>query len=600
MKISVSDYIFERIYKEKVRDVFMVSGGGIMHLTDALYRNSKLRYWCNYHEQASAIAAEGYARINKTIGVCLVTTGPGSTNTITGVAGAWVDSIPMLVLSGQVRTQIIADYSYQRQVGPQEIDIISSIKPFTKYSKTLMRPSDIVYELEKAIYLANSGRPGPVWLNIPLDVQSAIIDLDKCKNFLPPSLLIAKSMPKIFLKAFNLIKESSRPVLILGNGVRLSNSEKFLDSLLKILNIPILTTMSSMDLIPENHSLFQGRIGPGGQRRANFALQNSDLVIAIGTSLSISCIGFSDQVAPGAKKILVNIDKGDLDKKNIKIDLKILADAGYFICNLKNYFTKYSYIPNKKWINTCKFWKKNYSTLPDQNLLEKKYVDIYLFYEYLSKKMSSKDILVTGNSLDGCVVAYQNYKTKKGQRAFTSVCMGGMGWDLPAIIGATVAAAKETTGVLVTGDGSILFNIHELMTISLNKLNIKIFISNNDGYQCMRNTQDRFFDGRQIGADNKSGVGNPNFRDLAKAFGIRYLKINNNNEILDKINDAFSDTLPCFVELIVSRKQKRFRVTSYKKSDGSIASRPLEDMDPLLSREELKMNMSFFNTNYAE
>lgn len=595
MAISVSDYVFQQVAKAGVKDVFMVSGGGIMYLCDALGRSKDLRYWCNYHEQACAIAAEGYARVTENLGVCLVTTGPGSTNALSGVAGAFVDSIPVLVISGQVRTGIMADYSYQRQVGPQEINITPMAEPVTKHSVTVTKPEDVRYELEKCLYLTRAGRPGPVWLNLPLDIQSAMIEPDQQRAFVPEEKATPDLDQAVLDQIAELLLASKRPVIIGGNGVVLGHARKAFRELVAKLQIPALSTISGMDILAEDNPLFQGRIGPGGQRRANFALQNSDLVLALGTSLSISAIGFSDKFAPKAKKVLVNIDAGDLEKKNITIEYPVLADVKEFIEGLLKRFEAHSYQPTKRWLDACAMWKREYPPMPTPEHLQKSYVDIYAAYDELSRQLDDTDIVVSGNSLDGCIIAYQNHRVKDGQVAFTSACMGAMGWDLPALVGACVADDQKRRGVLVTGDGSVLFNIQELMFLSQNRLNAKLFISNNDGYQSIKNTQRRFFDGREVGTDKQSGVGNPDFKKLAEAFGLKYMLIQTNDQLKRTIETVFADKDPWIVEMLISQEQQRFRATSFVKPDGTIASRPMEDMDPLLPRDELERNMTMFD-----
>lgn len=595
MAISVSDYVFQRVAQEGVRDVFMVSGGGIMYLCDALGRSKELRYWCNYHEQACAIAAEGYARVSEGLGVCLVTTGPGSTNALTGVAGAWVDSIPLLVISGQVRTGIMADYTYQRQVGPQEINIVPMAAPVTKHAVTVMRPEDVRYELEKCLYLARAGRPGPVWLNLPLDIQSAMIEPDEQRRFVPEESPEPALDQALVEQIAAKLKASKRPVLIAGNGVVLGGARKMFKNFASQLKAPVLSTIGAMDLMADDDPLYQGRIGPGGQRRANFALQNSDFVLAIGTSLSISCIGFSDRFAPKATKVLVNIDAGDLEKKNIAIDISVQADAGDFMTALAAKVPPGSYVTPTRWLDACAMWKRNYLPMPAPEFLQKNHVDTYAFYDELSHQLSDTDVVVSGNSLDGCIIAYQNHRVKDGQIAFTSACMGSMGWDLPAVVGASIADDRKRRAVLVTGDGSILFNIQELMLLGMHRLNTKLFISNNDGYQSIRNTQTRFFEGRFVGTDSRSGVANPDFEKLAASFGINYLRISRNEELPAAIAQVFADKEPWLVEMIVSKEQQRFRASSFVKPDGTIGSRPMEDMDPLLPREELERNMTMFD-----
>ncbi|WP_206951655.1 thiamine pyrophosphate-binding protein [Trinickia acidisoli] len=597
MAISVADYVFQRVAEEGVKDVFMVSGGGIMYLCDALGRASGLRYWCNYHEQACAIAAEGYARVTEGLGVCLVTTGPGSTNALSGIAGAWVDSIPVLVISGQVRTGIMADYTRQRQVGPQEINITPMATPVTKHAVTVTRAEDIRYELEKCLYLARAGRPGPVWLNLPLDIQSAMIEPDRLHAYVPDVARTPRLDRAVVSQIADLFSLAKRPVMLYGNGIVLGGARRAFRRLVEDLRVPAMSTVSAMDALPEDHPCFQGRIGPGGQRRANFALQNADLVLAIGTSLSISAIGFSEKFAPKAKKILVNIDEGDLDKRNITIDVPVLADANEFIAAFREALQARDRRTPQRWLDACAMWKRDYPPMPSAEHLQKEHVDIYAAYDELSRQLGDTDIVVSGNSLDGCIIAYQNHRVKDGQIAFTSACMGAMGWDLPALVGACVAGGRERRGVLVTGDGSVLFNIQELMFLGHHRLNAKLFISNNDGYQSIRNTQTRFFDGRQVGTDVHSGVGNPNFEQLAAAFNLNYLRISTNAELQPSIAKVFADDAPWLVEMCVSQQQQRFRASSYRQPDGTLASRPMEDMDPLLPREELERNMTMFDND---
>ena len=344
----------------------------------------------------------------------------------------------------------------------------------------------------------------------------------------------------------------------------------------------------------EDHPQFVGRFGPGGQRRANFALQNADLLVAVGTSLSLSCIGFNSDFAPKAQKVLVNIDPGDLVKRNILVEHPVQADAKDFLAALAKRCVGEAYAPEQRWIDACAMWKRNYPVIPDETHQQRDAVDIYRFYDKLSDRLGATDIVVTGNSLDGCIVAYQALRVQAGQRVFTSVCYGAMGWDLPAAVGAAVAGQGRRS-VLITGDGSIQFNIHELMVLGEHRLNCKIFVSNNDGYQGIRNTQDRFFEGRYVGADRSSGVANPDFSKLAEAYGVNYVRIDGNDDLEAGLDRVLADDEPCLCELRVSKEQQRFRVSSYRKEDGTLASRPLEDMDPPLPREEVERNMRLFD-----
>ncbi len=591
MQTTVSDYVFAKVAEVGVKDVFLVSGGWIMYLSDALLRNEDLGYVVNYHEQACAIAAEAYARVNERLGVCLVTAGPGSTNALTGVAGAYLDSIPMLVISGQVRTGIMADHSFQRQVGPQEVNIDAMAKPVCKYMTTVMKADDIRFEVEKCLHIATSGRPGPVWLNIPLDIQPVKIDPDELREYVPPPSSIPTLPSSEIDRVAEMIMAAKRPVIIGGNGIVLAGAREVFRALVNKLHIPTLLTISAMDLLEEDFPLFQGRGGPGGQRRANFALQNSDLVLTIGASLSISCIGFNDHFAPKAKKILVNIDPGDLDRKNVSIDYPIQADARDFITRLSAKFTAEQYRPSVRWTEACARWKADHPVMLPEDLLQRECVDAYIFYDELSRQLAEDDIIISGNSLDGCIIAYQAHRVKSRQRAFTSVCCGAMGWDVPALVGACVAD-RQRRGILITGDGSFLFNVQELMTLKSYHLNAKIFISNNDGYASISGTQTRFCEGRFIGVDSGSGVANPDFATLAKSFGIGYVAVDKNEDLHGSISEALDWDGPCIIDMKTSKAQQRFRASSYKKEDGTIASRPIEDMDPLLPREELARIMA--------
>ena len=591
--IRLSDYVIDFLVKKGIKDIFLVSGGGIMHLTDAV--GKKMKYISNYHEQAAATAAESYARYKNDISACLVTTGPGSTNAITGVAAAWVDSVPMLVISGQVKREIIADYSKLRQVGPQEINIIDLVKPITKYAKTVMDPNDIKCILEEAFYKAKNGRPGPVWINIPLDIQGSIIDENKLKTFKLPHIsenkrYLADSVEKVI----NMLKDSERPVIIGGFGIRLSGGYDVLQKLILKLRIPIIVDSNGLDLAYEDNDLFVGRYGPLGQRRANFVLQNADLVLSIGASLNIASTGFEfNKFAPKAKKIMINIDKNELIKSTININLPIESDAKIFMEELLLKTEKIKFSFSKKWYQAIKLWKKKYKTIIPEFYKDTNYVNSYVFFDKLSKLTDYKIPVLTGVGQD--VVSFsQAFKVKKNQRAYNNKNFGQMGWCLPGAIGACVANDRKKT-ILVTGDGSVQFNIHELATISYYNLPIKIFVFNNKGYKSIRDTQNNYFEGRLVGADKTSGVISPNLKTLAQAYGLHYDYIKNNEMIIGKIKKSLKLKGPTIFEVNINPDQPRIpRVSSIKKPDGTIESRPLEDMFPFLPREELKKNMSFF------
>jgi len=593
--MKVSDYIIEFLVKKGVRDIFLVSGGGIMHLCDSVGKNKKLRYISNHHEQASAMCAEGYARVNSNIGACLVTTGPGGTNAFTGVAGAWTDSIPMIVISGQVRTDIIADYKKLRQLGPQELNIVAMAKHITKYAVTIKNPKLIRYELEKAHFIATSGRPGPVWIDVPLDIQGASIDARKLQGFTQKK----KKVPEIFTqqikKTIQLLKKAKRPVLILGHGVRLAHAEKQLQEFIKKVRAPILLPYNGLDLVPHSESLLVGKFGPVGNRAGNFVLQNADLLLVIGASLSLASRGFDLKgFAPRAKKIMVDIDKGELTKPTVSLNLAINSDAKIFIKKFLELSAEQTFSEDQKWHDVWNNWKKKYPQIIPEFLKDTKHVNTYIFFDILSDVLNPEDIVLTGNSLDA-VSLFQAYKVKRGQRAFTNANLGAMGWCLPASIGACVAHDRKRT-ILVTGDGSIQFNIQELATVSYYHLPLKIFVVNNEGYESIRTTQSNFFKEKLVGSDKNSGVTNPNFKKLAATYNIKYAFVKNNKQIKTMIKKVLNTDGPVLCELNVHPDQHRIpKATSFRKADGTLESRPLEDMAPFLPRKEILENMHLFD-----
>lgn len=593
--IQLSDYVIEFLVQKGIKDIFLVSGGGIMYLLDSVGRNKKISYIANYHEQASATAAESYTRVKNSVGACLVTTGPGSTNAITGVAGAWVDSIPMIVISGQVKRELIADYSKTRQIGPQEINIIDMVKPITKYAVTVMKPEKIKYELEKCFFEATSGRPGPVWINIPLDIQGSVIDEKKLQGFVIPKIKKDDEYIKDKVKkVIDLLNKSERPVIIAGQGVRLSRGMELLEELISFTKTPTLLPFNGVDLLSEDNKYLMGKFGPGGTRCGNFVLQNSDLILSIGASLNVASTGFDyNHFGFGAKKIMVNIDSKEIETKKIKIDLPVVCDAKEFIRELLSQLKTTKYSPNKNWLDVCNYWKKKYPSITKEYYENKKYVNSYAFFDQLSDLLEPTDVLTTGIALDATGL-YQTFKVKKGQRAFVNKNFGQMGWSLPAAVGANVGNNRKRT-ICVTGDGSFMVNVHELETIKHYKLPIKIFVFNNGGYESIRYTQENLFKGRLVASNEATGVSNPDFELLANAHSLPYVKINNNNEIVKKIKQVLKITGPVLCEVNIDYKQKRMpKAASFKLPDGKIESKPLEDMWPFLPKEEIKKNMSFF------
>lgn len=595
--IKLSDYVIDFLVKQGICDIFTVSGGGIMHLLESVGLNKNIQYYCNHHEQACAICAEAYSRVKGRMGCCLVTTGPGSTNALSGVVGAWYDSTPMIVISGQVKRELISDYSKVRQLACQEVNILDMARPVTKYIKTITDPQMIRYELEKAIIKAEEGRPGPVWIDIPLDVQGSMINeetlipfKDENAALIQPSVPLTQMVNNVVTK----LEKAKRPLLMCGNGIHFSRAEQSLNDFMDICNIPTVLALSATDLVPENHPSYIGIVGHVAQRRANFALQNSDLLISIGSGLNSAKVGFNyKDFAAKAEKIIVDIDSAQLYEQIVKPDMPIQADAKEFLDELiKALREKPVKIP-ENWVDACRMWKTNYPVSAEITDHGGGYVNSYLFYDKLSDTLSEGDVVVTGNGLE-CPSCFQGFKSKNAQRVIFNTNYGSMGWGLPASIGAAIANSHGET-ICVDGDGGIQMNIQELQTIFYYKLPIKIFLFNNKGYASIRATQNNFFAGHLVGADANSGVSNPDFGKLAQANNIPFETIQTNEE-LSKLPLIVGMEGPVFCELNIDPDQEVLpKCSAYTKEDGTIASRPYEDMSPLLPRECIWENMHLFD-----
>lgn len=596
-EIKISDYVIKFIERLGTTHVFVISGGGCIHLIDSVGKTKKMKFVCNHHEQACVIAAEGYARISGKIGVCIVTTGPGSTNAVTGVMGAWLDSVPLLIISGQTKRETIGSGKKIRQIGDQEINIIDIVKPITKYAVMVMDPYDIRYHLEKAVYLATTGRQGPVWFDIPLDIQGMYIDEKKMRKFDPSEIVPSYEIDKNQLKqlvsqVIDRLKFAKRPLLFVGNGVRYSQAVGELLVLINLLKIPVVTGFAGMDIVsPKNH-YSAGKPGTIGQRAANFALQNSDLLLIIGSRLNIRMIGYNfPSFARAAYKIMVDIDKAEMNKHTIKIDQKINYNAKDFIIELINQLKERNiHLQIDSWLKLVQEWKKKYTVVLSEYWNEKNYVNPYCFISTLSKYIKSKDCLALADAT-ASICTYQALDFPQGVRILTSSGSAPMGYGLPVAIGICFARGKKGT-ICLEGDGSIQLNIQELQTIFHNKLPIKLFVYNNAGYVSIRLSQKGLFEGRLVASSIDSGVSWPNMLKIAKAYGIATEKINNHSEMERKIEKVLSSQGPILCEIMVSPDQGFWpKAASMKLQDGSFISRPLEDMVPFLSREELKKNM---------
>lgn len=589
--MRVADYVFKYLADYGVKHVFLVTGGGAMHLNDALKKEKRIKYICNHHEQASAIAAEGYARTTGNLAVVSVTTGPGGTNALTGVIGQWLDSVPVLYISGQIKMETcIASYPELnlRQLGDQEINIVDIVKPITKYAKMVTDPQSIKMELEKAIHLATSGRPGPVWLDIPINVQGALIDEKKLKSKKIKDVPVAPGNKKI-AEVVDELKKAKRPVVIAGHGIRIAGAKKEFLKLVKSTNIPVLTTFNGFDLMASDAGNFIGRIGTLGSRAGNFALQNADLAICLGTRNNIRQISYNWQsFASRAKKILVDIDSTELNKPTVKGDILVHSDAKIFLTKLLREIPK-NFRVDKKWLEWCQAKKGKYPiVLEEYKKPSKIFVHPYHFMEELTKAMDGKAVMAAGNGT-ACVVLFQAGIVKDDQRIFWNSGCAAMGYDLPAAIGAAVASGKDV--ICLAGDGSLQMNLQELQTVKHYKLPVKLFVLNNQGYHSIKETQTNYFNADFIGCNKESGVSFPDNKKLADLYGLKYFKIDSSFNMKPVIKKALSTRGAVLCEVVLGKYTFSPKLSSRKEPDGRMVSSPLEDLFPFLPRDEFEENM---------
>ena len=595
MRVKVSNYISQFLTEHGIDTAFMVTGGGAMHLNDALGHQTGLTCYYNHHEQACAIAAESYARVTNKIAAVCVTTGPGGTNALTGVLGGWLDSIPMLIISGQVRYDTTARSTGLplRAVGDQEFDICKAVESMTKYCEMIIDPNKIRYALEKALYLAVSGRPGPCWLDIPLNVQGGYIETDELEGYEEAS----RENKEILSEAdwallINHLKQSKRPVINAGNGIRIADAYPEFQTLVKTLNIPVVTGWDSIDLMADEEPLYVGRAGIMGDRAGNFAVQNSDLFLSLGSRLSIRQVGYNHEAwAREAYTIVVDIDPYELQKPTIRVNLPVCADVKCFMKELLKRVNKEDNFSKAEWNTTCLNWKKKYPVIQKKHYEDTDKTNVYAFIGKLSKLLPQDYITVVGNG-SACVVGSHGYEIKKGQRFIINSGAASMGYDLPAAIGACIANGKKEL-VCISGDGSIQMNLQELQTIITNQLPIKIFIINNEGYHSIRQTQTNFFGEPFVGIGPDShDLSFPSMEKLAWAYGYPYAACHSNQELDETLKKVFATSGYMICEVFVGKKQK-FEPKSGTKQlpDGTLVSAPLEDLAPFLSDEELKENM---------
>ena len=589
--IRVADFIPQYLYNFGIRHIFMLSGAGIMHLTDGLTVFRKIKPVCFHHEQAQAMAVEAYAKTNNNFAVGYFTTGPGAINALTGTAGAWLDSVPCLFISGQVK-QKEATYKIGnpaiRQCGVQEINIAPMVQSITKYYYFVDKPQDIKYHLEKAIYISKSGRPGPVWLEIPLDVQSALINTQNLVGYPKPKQqsISTDSVNKIV----NLLKISKRPVILAGRGVRIANIEKIFHAFVSKFKIPVVTTFLGIDVIDNNHPNYVGRIGIKGDRAGNLAIQNTDLLIVFGSSMPVAEIGYDyDSFSPNSKKIIIDIDISSHKKNNLKADLYVQIDLNKLLPILYSKLSKVTLNFDQVWIKHCQIWKKKYPVcLPNYKLI-KKGINTYLLVDELCRLLSGNDVVVT-DAGSTFYIGSQAVFIKPDMRYITSGGFATMGYSLPAAIGASFAHNNQRI-ICITGDGSFQQNIQELQTMIHYKLPIKIFVLNNQGYYSIKYSQKKYFAERFIGEGPNSGVSFPNLKKIATAYGLNYIKIDNNRNLKRGIKQVLKKGA-VLCEVIIEKNQMVIpAVESVLNPDGSMESRPFEDMFPFLDRPEYISNL---------
>lgn len=595
-KVRLADYVADFIAdKLGVKAVFLVPGGGNMFLADAIGNHPRIDYVAHHHEQAASIAAEAYGRVVEDIGVALVTTGPGGTNAITGVAGAWIDSAPMLVISGQVKRPDLKGTTGVRQMGPQEVDVVSMVKPITKYAVTVMDPQKIRFHLEEAVWHARDGRRGPSWVDIPLDIQNAPIDPATLEGFTPPKAATsaAKSLDEAARRVLEMIDGAERPLLLAGHGVRQAGAAGRFREFAERLNVPVATTWLACDLFPSDHRLSVGRPGTVALRTPNFAVQNSDLIIAIGARLDNVTTAYNPaKFGRNAKKIMIDVDPAEMAKLGDAVDMKIEADAKAFIETMLRISNQSKGKSRAEWLGHVERWKKRYPVNDGKPFPTEGVISHYHLTSVLSDEIPENTLIVTGSSGLAVEIFYTSFTVKAGQRLFLTSGLGAMGYGLPALIGGGVAGGRKPF-VAVESDGSLMMNAQELSTIASQKLPVTLFVFNNNGYASIRNTQRNYFNSRFVGTGPEGKLSFPDMAKLAEVHGIPSMSIRDAKDLRAGVKKALAHTGGPFVCDVHLQNDEALlpKSAALPQPDGSILSMPLEDMMPLLSLEELRSNM---------
>lgn len=589
--IRVSDFIIKYLEQQGVTDIFLVTGGGSIVLCDSLFDSKLIKYHPCHNEQAVTMAAEGYARAAGGVGVACVTTGPGCTNAITGVAGAWADSVPILVISGQVFLKQTLGGTGLRQYGVQEINIVDIVKPITKYAHMIDDPATVKYCLQKAFYLSRNGRPGPVWLDIPADVQAAMVDPDVMRDFEPPEIS-QESELALRNKVSHIVErlhKSRRPIIHVGQGVKISGAVAEFLKLVGSVKVPFVTARNANDIVDSSHELFVGRPGTYAHRGANFAVQNADFYLIIGSRMTFTQTGYnSHDYARRAFRVMVDIDAAELNKPSLKLDLRVHTDALSFIKELERqiYGMKFNFL---NWALLCANWKNKYPVLTQAHIDQKGSVSSYYFVDQLSEVADKDDVVVTDMGFS-FQCTHQGFKIKQGQKLFTNSGFAPMGWGLPAAIGAFLATKRRT--LCLVGDGGFMMNPQELAVVMHARMPIKIFLFNNGGYVTQKQSQQAGFNNRLIGSTPETGVSFPSFEKLAGSFDIPYFKIADHYGIAEKLVNIISFSGPTFCELIMDQDEVQGpRCINRVGADGKKTQTPIEDMFPFLDIGEIQSNM---------
>lgn len=596
--MKLSDYVIKYLEQLNVKHMFMLPGGGAMHLNDSLGKSEKIQYVVCLHEQACAIAAEAYARVTNQPGLLMVTTGPGGTNALTGVAAAYIESTPMIVISGQVKMMDQIRDQGIRQQGMQELDIVSIVKPVTKYAVMVTKPEEIRYHLDRAVYEATTGRKGPVWLDLPLDIQAMQVDEESLTGWQLETAdaqdvqAADAALEHQVLKIIDELNHASRPVLLAGNGIRLAEAIPEFEKLVDELGIPVLTTWNGIDLIGEDHPLFFGRPGGMGQRYANFVQQNSDFFMSIGARMNLLQTGYNfDGFAREAVKVMVDIDENELHKINVRLQIAVCADAKAFIRCMLKHADRIEKRDHSEWIAYARRMKEKYPVVLKKYWEQQDEVNTYALLDVITEQMSDNDIYVSGSSGTCIDVSMQTFRVKKGQRVFSTKGLASMGFGVPATIGACLAGNRRRT-VCVNGDGGFQMNIQELETIHRLNLPIKIFVLNNHGYAQIHATQKNIFAGHYVACDEASQLTLSPISDVAAAYRLKTVQIYHNDELKEKVHEVLAYDGPVICEVFVPIDLSAFpKQVSYKRSDGQMESLPLEYMNPMLPEEEMEENM---------